>query len=315
MQQDLGFIFPGQGSQKEGMLAELAEQHAVIGQTFRQASDVLGYDLWALCQEDPDKQLSLTHITQPAILTASVALWRLWQDLGGAMPAIMAGHSLGEYSALVCSGALQFTDAVALVRKRGEFMQSAVPVGLGAMAAIVGLEDAEVQAACAQAAESETVDAVNFNSPGQVVIAGHKAAVERAIEACKASGAKRALPLPVSAPFHSSLMLPAAERFAEELASVEISVPTVPVLQNYQLSLSTEDTAAIRDKLVKQIYSPVPWLETIRYFSEQGIKTVIECGPSKVLCGLNKRINPDMDAQASENQAALEAALAAVTAA
>ncbi len=315
MQQDLGFIFPGQGSQKEGMLAELAEQHAVIGQTFRQASDVLGYDLWALCQEDPDKQLSLTHITQPAILTASVALWRLWQDLGGAMPAIMAGHSLGEYSALVCSGALQFTDAVALVRKRGEFMQSAVPVGLGAMAAIVGLEDAEVQAACAQAAESETVDAVNFNSPGQVVIAGHKAAVERAIEACKASGAKRALPLPVSAPFHSSLMLPAAERFAEELASVEISVPTVPVLQNYQLSLSTEDTAAIRDKLVKQIYSPVPWVETIRYFSEQGIKTVIECGPSKVLCGLNKRINPDMDAQASENQAALEAALAAVTAA
>jgi len=297
------------------MLAELAEQHAVIGQTFRQASDVLGYDLWALCQEDPDKQLSLTHITQPAILTASVALWRLWQDLGGAMPAIMAGHSLGEYSALVCSGALQFTDAVALVRKRGEFMQSAVPVGLGAMAAIVGLEDAEVQAACAQAAESETVDAVNFNSPGQVVIAGHKAAVERAIEACKASGAKRALPLPVSAPFHSSLMLPAAERFAEELASVEISVPTVPVLQNYQLSLSTEDTAAIRDKLVKQIYSPVPWVETIRYFSEQGIKTVIECGPSKVLCGLNKRINPDMDAQASENQAALEAALAAVTAA
>jgi len=315
MQQDLGFIFPGQGSQKEGMLAELAEQHAVIGQTFRQASDVLGYDLWALCQEDPDKQLSLTHITQPAILTASVALWRLWQDLGGAMPAIMAGHSLGEYSALVCSGALQFTDAVALVRKRGEFMQSAVPVGLGAMAAIVGLEDAEVQAVCAQAAESETVDAVNFNSPGQVVIAGHKAAVERAIEACKASGAKRALPLPVSAPFHSSLMLPAAERFAEELASVEISVPTVPVLQNYQLSLSTEDTAAIRDKLVKQIYSPVPWVETIRYFSEQGIKTVIECGPSKVLCGLNKRINPDMDAQASENQAALEAALAAVTAA
>jgi len=315
MQQDLGFIFPGQGSQKEGMLAELAEQHAVIGQTFRQASDVLGYDLWALCQEDPDKQLSLTHITQPAILTASVALWRLWQDLGGAMPAIMAGHSLGEYSALVCSGALQFTDAVALVRKRGEFMQSAVPVGLGAMAAIVGLEDAEVQAACAQAAESETVDAVNFNSPGQVVIAGHKAAVERAIEACKASGAKRVLPLPVSAPFHSSLMLPAAERFAEELASVEISVPTVPVLQNYQLSLSTEDTAAIRDKLVKQIYSPVPWVETIRYFSEQGIKTVIECGPSKVLCGLNKRINPDMDAQASENQAALEAALAAVTAA
>jgi len=315
MQQDLGFIFPGQGSQKEGMLAELAEQHAVIGQTFRQASDVLGYDLWALCQEDPDKQLSLTHITQPAILTASVALWRLWQDLGGAMPAIMAGHSLGEYSALVCSGALQFTDAVALVRKRGEFMQSAVPVGLGAMAAIVGLEDAEVQAACAQTAESETVDAVNFNSPGQVVIAGHKAAVERAIEACKASGAKRALPLPVSAPFHSSLMLPAAERFAEELASVEISVPTVPVLQNYQLSLSTEDTAAIRDKLVKQIYSPVPWVETIRYFSEQGIKTVIECGPSKVLCGLNKRINPDMDAQASENQAALEAALAAVTAA
>lgn len=312
MQQHPGFIFPGQGSQKEGMLAELSESHALIGETFQEASAVLGYDLWQLCQQDPDKQLSLTHITQPAILTASVALWRLWCSLGGAQPSLMAGHSLGEYSALVCSGALQFTDAVSLVRQRGEFMQSAVPLGVGTMAAIVGLDDAEVKAACAEAAQEQAVEAVNFNSPGQVVIAGHVEAVERAIEACKARGAKRALPLPVSAPFHSSLMQPAAERFADVIADVQISVPGIPVIQNYDLSVTGDNTQLIRDNLIKQIYSPVPWVDTINSFSRQGISLVIECGPGKVLSGLNKRIAAEMQAEATENEAALQAALAAV---
>lgn len=312
MQEHLGFIFPGQGSQKEGMLAELAEKHALIGETFQEASTVLGYDLWQLCQQDPDKQLGLTHITQPAILTASVALWRLWCSLGGAQPTLMAGHSLGEYSALVCSGALQFTDAVSLVRQRGEFMQTAVPLGVGTMAAIVGLDDDLVKAACAEAAQGQAVEAVNFNSPGQVVIAGHVEAVERAIEACKAKGAKRALPLPVSAPFHSSLMQPAAERFAEVIADIEISVPLIPVIQNVDLSLAGDNTQQIRDNLVKQIYSPVPWVDTINRFASQGISVVIECGPGKVLSGLNKRIAAEMQAEATENASALEAALAAV---
>ncbi len=312
MQQHLGFIFPGQGSQKEGMLAELAEKHALIGETFQEASTVLGYDLWQLCQQDPDKQLSLTHITQPAILTASVALWRLWCSLGGAKPALMAGHSLGEYSALVCSGALKFTDAVNLVRQRGEFMQSAVPLGVGTMAAIVGLEDEQVKAACAEAARGQAVEAVNFNSPGQVVIAGHVEAVERAIDACKARGAKRALPLPVSAPFHSSLMQPAAERFADVIADIEISVPDIPVIQNFDLSVAGENTGQIRDNLIKQIYSPVPWVDTINSFSRQGISVVVECGPGKVLSGLNKRIAAEMQAEATENETALQAALAAV---
>lgn len=309
MQSDLAFIFPGQGSQKEGMLAELAAEHLSIQANFHEASEILGYDLWGLCQSDPDNKLALTHITQPAILTASVALWRLWLEQGGSQPGLMAGHSLGEYSALVSAGVLAFQDAVMLVQKRGEFMQSAVPVGVGAMAAIVGLEDADVIAACEEAAGEEVVAAVNFNSPGQVVIAGHVEAVNRAIELCKTKGAKRALPLPVSAPFHSALMKPAADRFAEVLADIHLNAPVIPVLQNYSLQLTTGDTEIIRENLIKQIYSPVPWVETIGHFAQAGVKRVIEVGPGKVLCGLNKRIAPEMEALAINDSVSLSAAL------
>lgn len=309
MQQDLAFIFPGQGSQKEGMLAELATQHTLIQATFAEASEILGYDLWSLSQSDPENKLSLTNITQPAILTASVAICRLWREQGGAQAVLMAGHSLGEYSALVCSGVLAFTDAVMLVQRRGEFMQSAVPVGIGAMAAIVGLADKDVIDACKDAEQGEVVDAVNFNSPGQVVIAGHAEAVSRAIESCKAKGAKRALPLPVSAPFHSSLMQPAAENFAEVLAGITLSSPETPVLQNYSLENATDNTDAIKENLIKQIYNPVPWVETINKFSQRGITKVIELGPGKVLCGLNRRIDAEMEALPVNDSASLEAAL------
>lgn len=309
MQQDLAFIFPGQGSQKEGMLAELASQHALIQETFSQASEILGYDLWSLSQSDPENKLSLTHITQPAILTASVSISRLWQDQGGAKAALMAGHSLGEYSALVCGGVLAFEDAVMLVQKRGEFMQSAVPVGLGAMAAIVGLADADVIEACEEAEQGEVVGAVNFNSPGQVVIAGQTEAVNRAIEYCKAKGAKRALPLPVSAPFHSPLMQPAAENFAEILAGITLNRPETPVLQNYGLAKTTDNTDDIKENLIKQIYNPVPWVETINKFSQQGITKVIELGPGKVLSGLNRRIDAEMEALSVNDSASLETAL------
>ena len=309
MQASLAFVFPGQGSQHEGMLAQLSEQYALIKATFKEASDVLGYDLWALSQHDPEKKLSLTHITQPAILTASVAIWRLWLELEGSKPSLMAGHSLGEYSALVSSGVLAFADAVSLVQKRGEFMQSAVPVGIGTMAAIVGLEDDKVIAACEEAAQGEVVDAVNFNSPGQVVIAGHIEAVSRAIDACKAKGAKRALLLTVSAPFHSHLMQPAAERFAVVLEDIELKTPQIPVIQNYSLTQTGEDARVIKENLIKQIYNPVPWVKTINIFSQLGVTRVLEIGPSKVLCGLNKRINAEMQVSAVNDSASLDTAL------
>jgi [acyl-carrier-protein] S-malonyltransferase len=310
----LAAVFPGQGSQQVGMLAELAAAHPVITQTFAEASAVLGYDLWQLVQNGPAEQLALTHITQPAILTASVAIWRLWQEQGGAVPSLMAGHSLGEYSALVCAGALAFADAVSLVRQRGEFMQSAVPVGVGAMAAIVGLDDDKVVEACAAASTAdELVAAVNFNSPGQVVIAGHTAAVQRAGELCKAAGAKRALPLPVSAPFHSPLMQPAAERFAAVLAEVQIQAPAIPVLQNFGLETSS-DPDRIRSNLVSQIHNPVPWVATIQRFAAAGIGCTLEFGPGKVLCGLNKRIVAELEALAVNDPANLQAALAATQA-
>jgi [acyl-carrier-protein] S-malonyltransferase len=310
----LGAVFPGQGSQQVGMLASLATAHPQVGETFQEASAALRYDLWQLVQEGPAEQLALTHITQPAILASSVAIWRVWQAQGGAVPALMAGHSLGEYSALVCSGALAFAEAVTLVRQRGEFMQSAVPVGAGAMSAIVGLEDAAVVQACAEASgEGAVVAAVNFNSPGQVVIAGHAAAVARAGELCKAAGAKRALPLPVSAPFHSPLMQPAAERFAAVLAEISIQAPRIPVIHNFGLA-ATQDPATIRSNLVSQIHNPVPWVDTIQRFAQAGIGLVLEIGPGKVLCGLNKRIEPAMEALAVNEPDNLQAALAAVQA-
>jgi [acyl-carrier-protein] S-malonyltransferase len=305
----LGFAFPGQNSQHVGMLAELGQSHPGIISTFTEASDVLGYDLWQLVQTGTAEQLALTHITQPAILTASVALWRLWLHQGGALPALMAGHSLGEYSALVCAGVLRFTDAVGLVKQRGEFMQSAVPVGVGAMAAIVGLDDAGVTKACAEASGTEVVAAANFNSPGQVVIAGHSAAVQRAGELCKAAGAKRVLPLSVSAPFHSPLMKPAAEHFAEVLAGITLSTPAIPVVQNYGLATSM-DPAAIRQNLVLQIYNPVPWVATVQAFAAGGITTLLELGPGKVLTGLNKRIDAGLNVLAVNDPASLATALA-----
>lgn len=307
----LGFLFPGQNSQHVGMLAELGQAHPVITATFAEASAVLGYDLWHVAQHGPEEQQALTHITQPLILSASVAIWRLWQQQGGPTPALMAGHSLGEYSALVCAGVLAFTDAVALVRKRGEFMQGAVPVGVGGMAAVLGLDDAAIIKACLEASGTEVVAAVNFNSPGQVVISGHSAAVARAGELCKAAGAKRVLPLSVSAPFHSPLMQPAAERFAMELAQVTLAPPVVPVLQNYGLATSS-DVAQIRHNLVLQIYNPVPWVATVQAFALRGITTVAELGPGKVLTGFNKRIEPGLNALAVNDNASLAAALDAL---
>ena len=313
MTQRLGFLFPGQGSQHVGMLAELAALHPQIRRTFSEASAMLGYDLWELTQSGPAEQLALTSITQPSMLTSSVAIWRVWVDKGGPMPVLMAGHSLGEYSALVCAGVLEFSDAVALVKRRGELMQDAVPVGAGGMAAVLGLDDALVIKACNDAADKGVVAAVNFNSPGQVVIAGESAAVERASELCKAAGAKRILPLPVSAPFHSPLMKNAAEQFAEELNKKQFNVPSIPVLQNYSLSTSL-DINEIRENLVFQIYNPVPWVATINLFAERKINTVVEIGPGKVLTGLNKRICAEMKAVSVNDPDSLEAALHAVSA-
>jgi len=303
-----GFIFPGQGSQKVGMLSELAEQFDSVQSTFTEASEVLGYDLWKLIQEGPAEELSKTHITQPAILTSSVAIWRLWNEQGGGAPDLVAGHSLGEYSALVCAGVLAFTDAVGLVQKRGLYMQNAVPLGVGAMAAIVGLEDDKVVAACDEARQGEEVAAVNFNSPGQVVIAGHTGAVARAGDLCKAAGAKRALPLPVSAPFHSILMKPAAEQFATDLEAVALSTPEIPVMQNFGLE-TPESPDRIRENLVNQIFNPVPWVATINKFADAGISRVLEIGPGKVLNGLNKRIVPEMAVLSINETAGLNDAL------
>lgn len=307
----LGFTFPGQNSQHIGMLAELGQSHPVVTATFAEASGVLGYDLWELAQQGPEAQQALTHITQPLILTASVALWRLWQEQAGPLPSLMAGHSLGEYSALVCAGVLRFTDAVDLVRRRGEFMQGAVPVGVGGMAAIIGLDDTAITKACAEASGAEVVAAVNFNSPGQVVISGHSGAVTRAGELCKAAGAKRVLPLSVSAPFHSPLMKPAADRFADVLAQVALSPPTTPVLQNYGLA-TTSDVEQIRRNLVLQIYKPVPWVATVQAFAKRGITTIVELGPGKVLTGFNKRIESGLNAMVVNDPANLDAALTAL---
>lgn len=307
----LGIIFPGQNSQHVGMLAGLADAHPQIRATFAEASAALSYDLWELVQTGPTEQLALTHITQPAILASSVALWRVWLAAGGPQPALMAGHSLGEYSALVCAGVLDFCAAVTLVRQRGEFMQNAVPVGVGAMAAIIGLEDALVIKACAEASSAmDVVAAVNFNSPGQVVIAGHSAAVTKAGELCKAAGAKRALPLSVSAPFHSPLMKPAAEAFEKVLAAITLNAPQIPVLQNHGLQMS-RDVEEIRANLVLQIYNPVPWVATVRQFAASGITTLVELGPGKVLTGLNKRIDASLGGFAVNDPESLAAALAA----
>ncbi|MFV3304491.1 ACP S-malonyltransferase [Pseudomonas sp. NY15181] len=288
MSASLAFVFPGQGSQSLGMLAELGAQHAIVRDTFAEASAALGYDLWALVQEGPEERLNQTDKTQPAILTASIALWRLWQAEGGAQPAYVAGHSLGEYSALVAAGSLAFADAVKLVERRGQLMQEAVPAGTGGMAAILGLEDADVLAACAEAAQGEVVSAVNFNAPGQVVIAGAAKAVERAIEGCKARGAKRAVALPVSVPSHCELMRPAAERFAEAVEAVQWQMPQIALVQNVTAQVPA-DLAVLKRDLLAQLYSPVRWVESVQLLAEKGVTDLVECGPGKVLAGLNKR--------------------------
>lgn len=288
MSASLAFVFPGQGSQSLGMLAELGAQYPLVIDTFREASEALGYDLWALTQNGPEEQLNQTDKTQPAILTASIALWRLWLAEGGARPAFVSGHSLGEYSALVAAGSLSLGYAVKLVKRRGELMQEAVPAGQGAMAAILGLDDAVVVDICAQAAQGEVVSAVNFNSPGQVVIAGAKAAVERAMEACKAAGAKRALPLPVSVPSHCELMRPAAERFAESVNAIDWQAPQIPLVQNVSAAVAADLDTLKRD-LLEQLYKPVRWVECVQTLAANGAVNLVECGPGKVLAGLNKR--------------------------
>ena len=290
MSQSNVFVFPGQGSQQLGMLAELAAENPIIEQTFAEASAVLGYDLWLLVQNGPAEELNQTDKTQPALLCSSVALWRLWQQKGAEQPAIMAGHSLGEYSALVCAGALGFTDAIDLVRLRGEYMQQAVPAGTGAMAAILGLADELVEAACAQAQQGQVVAAVNYNCPGQVVIAGEKDAVARAIENCKASGAKRAIELPVSVPSHCQLMKPAAEKLAAKLQTVSLQMPQIPVLQNVT-AREPQSVEQIKENLIAQLYSPVLWTASMQAIVDTGVTRSIECGPGKVLSGLNKKIH------------------------
>jgi [acyl-carrier-protein] S-malonyltransferase len=306
----LAMIFPGQGSQSVGMLkayAGLPEVDAVRAQ----AATALGGDFLKLLDDGPAEQLNLTVNTQPAMVTAAIAAYRAWRALGGPAPAIVAGHSLGEYSALVAAGALSFDAALPLVRFRAQSMQEAVPEGQGAMAAILGLDDDAARAACAEAAQGEAVQAVNFNAPGQVVIAGHKSAVARAIEACKARGAKRAMPLPVSAPFHSSLMQPAASRLEEFLKNVAFAVPSVPVINNVDVRMESEPDK-IKNALVRQAASPVRWVEIIRAMAEQGVTHAVECGPGKVLAGLVKRIDPRVQGIAAADRASLEQALATI---
>lgn len=300
-------VFPGQGSQSVGMMAAYGDA-AVVRATFDEASAALGDDLWAMVAEGPAETLAQTVNTQPVMLTAGIAVWRLWQEKGGKMPAILAGHSLGEYSALVAAGVLDLKDAVPLVRLRAAAMQEAVPVGTGAMAAVLGLDNAGIAAACTEAAQGEVVEPVNFNANGQTVIAGHKGAVERAMEACKARGAKMAKALPVSAPFHSSLIRPAADKLAARLAELTLNVPKIPVINNVDVSIEN-DPGQIKDALVRQAYNPVRWVETIQVMASLGIQTVAECGPGKVLAGLTKRCADGVAGVALADAASIEANL------
>ncbi len=304
----LAFVFPGQGSQAVGMMAGFAE-HPVVRATFAEASDALGDDLWALAEQGPAEALSLTANTQPVMLTAGVAVFRAWLAAGGPLPAVMAGHSLGEYTALVAAGALAFRDAVPLVRFRAQAMQGAVPAGVGAMAAIMGADDDAVLAACAEAAQGQLVEPVNYNAPGQLVIAGHREAVERAIALAKQKGAKRGVLLPVSAPFHSALLRPAAQRLAAHLANVAFQSPSLPVLHNVDVAEHREPDA-IRRALAQQAANPVRWTATVRAMGDRGVTHIVECGPGKVLNGLTRRIADDIPAYALTDSDAIAATLA-----
>ncbi|MEY4761401.1 MAG: hypothetical protein RLZZ200_1257 [Pseudomonadota bacterium] len=304
------FVFPGQGSQSVGMLSSLSASDPVVAETFAEASTVLGYDLWNLVSQGPVEDLNATERTQPAMLTAGVATWRVWRKRGGAAPDLVCGHSLGEFSALVAAGVIGFADAVSLVRQRGELMQQAVPAGAGGIAAVLGLDDDAIIAACAEAAAGEVVQAVNFNSPGQVVIAGHAGAVARAMETCKARGAKRAVLLPMSVPAHSSLMQPAADRFGERLAAVAFADPSIPFWSPVDCQRHAEG-AGIRALMQKQLASPVQWTALVRALIAAGVTRFVECGPGKVLTSLNKRIEkrPDLRCEALEDPATIDAAL------
>ncbi|MFQ6281124.1 ACP S-malonyltransferase [Yersinia enterocolitica] len=301
-------VFPGQGSQSLGMLADLAAQFPIVEETFSEASSVLGYDLWQLVQQGPAEELNKTWQTQPALLTASVAIWRVWQHQGGKLPTMMAGHSLGEYSALVCAGVLDFKQAVRLVELRGKLMQEAVPEGTGAMYAIIGLDNESIAKACEESALGQVVSPVNFNSPGQVVIAGNKEAVERAGAACKALGAKRALPLPVSVPSHCALMKPAADKLAVALEEIEFQAPLFPVVNNVDVKTEVSPEA-IRSALVRQLYNPVRWTESVEFIAAEGVELLLEVGPGKVLTGLTKRIVDTLAAAPVNDVATLTSAL------
>jgi len=309
----VAFVFPGQGSQSIGMLAGLAALHEDVQHTFAAASRRLGYDLWALVQQGPEERLNSTECTQPAMLAAGLATWRVWQGRGGRIPEVVAGHSLGEFTALAVAGAIDPDEAIDLVRFRGQVMQEAVPRGAGGMAAIIGLDDAEVEAACAEAAQGEVVEAVNYNAPSQVVIAGAAAAVQRAIVAAKARGAKRALPLPVSAPFHSSLMRPAAERMQGRLESLALRRPSIRFVSSVD-AREYADPEAIRELLMRQLASAVRWTTTVRALADGGVTRLVECGPGKVLTGLNRRIDkrPGLESLAIDDAATLDAALASL---
>lgn len=309
VKQNLALVFPGQGSQKIGMLSDFSDR-TVVKDTFLAASGVLGYDLWSLVQSGAQDELNMTEVTQPALLTCSVAMWHLWLEQGGVKPAYMAGHSLGEWSALVCAGVIAFEDAVKLVRLRGKYMQEAVPAGEGAMAAIIGLDDDKVEGICVDLSHAGVVAPVNYNSPGQIVIAGSKPVVELAMAECKKAGAKRALPLPVSAPFHTSLMEPAANRLAQDLSPIVFSSPQIPVVHN--VTAATEvDANTIKSLMIEQIYSPVRWVSCVQYLAANAVTNLVEVGPGKVLSGLAKRIDRDLSATATETLAALDASIAA----
>lgn len=305
----LAFVFPGQGSQSVGMLNAIAAEFPLAKETVAEASQALGYDLWDVIANGPEDKLNQTQITQPAMLVAGVALWRVWSAQNGPKPVLLAGHSLGEYTALVCAETLPFADAVKLVADRARFMQEAVPMGQGAMAAVLGLDDEAARKLCAQAAQGDVLEAVNFNSPGQVVIAGTAAAVQRAIEQAKSVGAKRAVALPVSVPSHCKLMRPAAEHMAVRLMQVALSAPKVPVIHNVHVKTET-DPKAIRDALARQIESPVRWVETVQKMAADGVTRIVECGPGKVLTGLNKRITDKAETKAAFDPASLRDTLA-----
>ncbi|ODS25115.1 [acyl-carrier-protein] S-malonyltransferase [Candidatus Endobugula sertula] len=305
---ELAFVFPGQGSQKLGMLSGLAKKYSIVQKTFNEASDVLGYNLWQLSQQGSQNELNMTERAQPLLLTASVAIWRIWQQEDGAVPTLMAGHSLGEWSALVCSGVVEFVDAVRLVQLRGKYMQETVPVGVGSMAAIIGLDDQVILDVCKEAEQGEFVSAVNFNSPGQVVIAGHAGAVERAGYLCKEEGAKRVMALAVSAPFHSELLRPAADRLAVDMASVVFSQPDILVVHNVNGKAET-NPLMIKQLMIEQIYKPVLWVDCVNELVTQSVSKVVECGSGAVLSGLIRRIDRSISVLTSDTPEKLSMAL------